>query len=755
MANIYKSLIKINDSEKQLICIYDNKKKSEKKKESEIPIHSIQIIDRSGSMRNDICQLIEDVKLTIKNLNECDFYSIIYFSGCGQFKTILKCVPAVKENIASSFGILDSIKSTLGMTCFSESIEESGKIIESFSNVCNNFSVTLFTDGRPVTDDWTKEEEYKRVNELLEKLSGNIISFNTIGYGNYCDEKTLESWAMSSDFGEFIHSSDIKEYHDIFNGNLKRDKSLDSDPIEFKILNFQGKQFYYSTSNSVFLMKSFCKFKYSDSKINQFIVILDKNENLEFELNGIKYNSNDVKSSIKESWIESILYKIAYSEYCYGDKNICKNILLKNVGDKYLIDKQILSYSPDEISRFKKHFKDIIFYHTTYRNPGTCNSSYLPDKNANCVLDFLIYLSNESNVGFAIPNDYNRIGFKYTDNFNMFEMNSSPCKGYDIVKLSDVVFNQKNLNVSLKTRIYGYVSVNPIQAKKVGFEDSHINCSIFRTFNVIKDGFLNMNSITIVSNSDVYNDIVNNFNFDNDVISIVDKYKNDIEERIVYSINLEKLPIINESYINLNIDEIVNICEEIEVLKAKIKLSKFLKVQNKNSSEFKNLTPEQNELLKEYGLSSYSNGDIIYNGIDVHKNESDKSNCDYYYSRVFEFQLKGFGSLSQIGHDPIDNKLYLSKNNQRKDRYLNMILYAYNNNALSEDKLNLSDLEQELKYKRNSLCCNKISRALTGNLFNLDDSVEENGVYQYSGESRIFKDELILNVKNSYCKVYY
>ena len=144
--NYYQSTINLHGKEQSIMLLdprYDFNNNQSVKISN---YHHIQIIDRSGSMYSYIDELIDNIQETISILNPDDLLSIIWFSGPGEFRTLIKGAKKTDNLIP----LLDSIRSTVSTTCFSEPLMEAEKIIEELAQLCPNFSLTLFTDGCPV-----------------------------------------------------------------------------------------------------------------------------------------------------------------------------------------------------------------------------------------------------------------------------------------------------------------------------------------------------------------------------------------------------------------------------------------------------------------------------------------------------------------------------------------------------------------------------------------------------------------------------
>jgi hypothetical protein len=121
-------------------------------------------------MHSNIDELIENVKQTIDYMDDNDFVTVIWFASEGQFATLVK---AAKKDESIKL-LLDSIKSTLGCTCFSDPLKEVKKVIDETSIICNNFNITLFTDGEPVTS-WSEAEEEMKIFAALNEYKDNVI----------------------------------------------------------------------------------------------------------------------------------------------------------------------------------------------------------------------------------------------------------------------------------------------------------------------------------------------------------------------------------------------------------------------------------------------------------------------------------------------------------------------------------------------------------------------------------------------------
>ncbi|MCK5020676.1 MAG: VWA domain-containing protein, partial [Candidatus Peribacteraceae bacterium] len=238
-------------------------------------VHHIMLLDRSHSMHYEINGLIDDVKKSFESIGDEDYLSIIWFSSPGQFKTVIK--GAKKTDDIKK--LLDSMRSTIGTTCFSDPLKEAESIIDDLAAICGNILVTLFTDGNPVVP-WTITEEKKRVFESIGRLNGKVIGVNTIGYGHYYDRNFLQEVADETEFGMFRHSNQITQFHPLFMKNYESVTEMTGMAIDVKC---EGAEFMYLGSKIAKLSKEL-SLSSSDSKRSTLFIVSKTAPN--FELNG-------------------------------------------------------------------------------------------------------------------------------------------------------------------------------------------------------------------------------------------------------------------------------------------------------------------------------------------------------------------------------------------------------------------------------------------------------------------------------------
>jgi hypothetical protein len=455
----------------------------------------------------------------------------------------------------------------------------------------------------------------------------------------------------STIYGRFNHSDKITDYSKIYSHNFSNIRGLVNSPLE---IHAKGAEsiLYLNRRTSKFVSGE--DFYLPTLNKDQKILIIypegyDKNNiDLTKKINSstlTKVSNDDIRDvdRLNIATMYNIYYTLAYEYYYLNMRRESLNILANNVLDKNLIDSHINAFSRDEVADHLKKLHESAFGVKSKRNKLTASKNYIPDEKAYCLIDLLRSLAqcpaNKFKPDFK---NYNKIGRKTTDQFNLFN------RKVDIpveASFSDLVFNKSNLNISIRCIIPGFVKINPKQASKVGL-DTVIDSKIYRTYTIIKDGNLNMDKMECLITGNVLNE-VNSSN--TDVIANCRK----VPENNMYDVvfDLTKLPIINASYENsvndLNVlGDIVynNFRLEVaqKVLNYRIKSYEDMHKEVTYSSEMHKFTPEQIKILEEHGLNSR----LEYVGVD--NKTADKNESDYYLARSLEFYIKGNSSIPPI-----------------------------------------------------------------------------------------------------------
>lgn len=751
--SIQKSTINIGGAEKIVICINYKEDGTTTENVSVDSLHHIHILDRSGSMSNSIDQLINNVQKTVDSINDEDILTIIWFSGSGQNRTVIKGAKKFEQLNK----ILDSLRSVVGCTCFSESLKEVNIILDEIGSIAP-VSVTLFTDGNPVVP-WNQQEEERRCYTELEKMKGRILAFNTIGYGYHYNQDMLKGFSATSEFGEFIHSSKIDDYLSIFNHNFQKVSDAVCESIE--ILSQMGANEIVYLNRNFTKMNSGGEFYLSriDKRKNQFFIIGD-DDSFSFNINTEQYKSNEIKTNLQPASLTNFYYAQTYNLYYQGKRKDSLDILANNLHDKALIDSHMSSFTYDECASHIKKLEAAVFDNSKRMIDGVAPKNYIPAEDAFCVLDILNYLQS-SGESFYVPfskniKEYSRIGKKTEESINYFTWTDKEI----IAPFSNFVFNKEHMNLSIRMVIPGIVTFNPKRAKALNMPLT-MDSIIYRNHTIIKDGNLNIKKFEALLSDKDYTLCHTNGVVDYDIgYSNFQNEKGETIHRCI--INLEGLPIINRTYINntKSIDDIFNDVVKIAQLEARQKIIGYYldkvdeKAVLKKIDKLADYNVEQIAFLEEHGL----NRNLEYQGVG--KTQKSKDECDSYQSRTMEFYLAGFSTWPKV--DELLSRLNEGKKltaslEVMRQQYENLqytldskkVLLEKVNAALRDALIEENETnKKELNRLRNELAIMKIAKLLTGDWFE-ELKVDDKGNYFYE------KDGYKMIAKTSYTTEYF
>jgi hypothetical protein len=633
----YKSLVTIGKEDKVVVAVNWKQDEQEVKEATVDRLHHIHVLDRSYSMSGHLRQLIENVKETHTAMADNDLISVVWFSGEGQGDILLK--GASKSQDVDT--LLDTIKHPVGTTCFSEPLAKVNTIIDDLSAICSNFSVTFFTDGETVTRHSEQEEE-QRIFAQLGNMKDRIMAFNTIGYGYYYNQDLLQRMADTSMFGKMIHSSQINDYKDIWTHTYSVLADMVMEKVVVDTTRDTKAEVLYLSSKTTKLGEGFMELGFLDKTKNQFFIVLDPSAK-SFFFNDKEYAVDDIKGKVPTPTLKNFFYALAYEFYYAGRTDEALDILAYNVKDKYAVDTHLKSFTADERATFQKELRNFIFKNKTRLKDGEAPEGYVPSDDAFSVMDLLKLLAKGDNYYVPVK-DYNRIGLKVTDEFNLFKANEN-----EEVKapFDEFVFNQQHLNLSIRYMVNGKVKLNPIQAKQVGL-DTEVDSRIYRNQTIIKDGNLNVPKFFAyigIGTHAIISQLIKDGKAPEGLMRNIGT-----AQGLMVEFDLTTIPVINRQYSKKSdgIDTVKEVVEKIENLKAQQKVYKFYlgkqTVVNPAEKAFQtnDFTTDQIDVLKQHGLNSK----LDYQGID--NKTAEKNEDDFYLSRALEMKLKGWSSLPKV-----------------------------------------------------------------------------------------------------------
>lgn len=184
----------------------------------EAALNHIVILDCSGSMWNDLPRIREQLKKRIpKLLKKDDTLSIIWFSGRGQFGTLVEAEPvATLTELQEVHRAIDRYIQSVGLTGFKEPLLEAKKLVERVGKKNKNpFAVVFLSDG--YDNQWSRGEILKAVEDVAPAIS----SMTCVEYGYYADRPLLTAMAEKAG-GTLLFAEDFDKYAPTFEGALQR-----------------------------------------------------------------------------------------------------------------------------------------------------------------------------------------------------------------------------------------------------------------------------------------------------------------------------------------------------------------------------------------------------------------------------------------------------------------------------------------------------------------------------------------------------
>lgn len=654
---------------------------------AEITNH-IWIYDRSGSMYGLLGKLTEDLVNRAKQIPVGDTITLGWFSSEGQYNFILKGFK-VSEN--RDYALLEQAilqnSSTVGLTCFSEILDNTATILQDLSIFSKRFAVCFFTDGYPVVSDYQREIDniFKAINAIRGSITGSLL----VGYGNYYN-KTLMVQMTEALGGTLIHSSNLPTFSIGLSEFIKNVQDV-SDKIRIKvdanpddiIFGINGTDInIYSIDAEGYVL--FTPTKTKGRGKNYIYTLTSKNPQDADLIKLTKANTG------KNTKIESFIKGIYASAYILVQKTRTDEALevLGLLGDKALIDIVANAFTNEEYGTAERRIANAM-KSSAKRFINGRDLNYLPKKDAFCVLDALDILF-EDNDAYLYPQhksfQYKRIGVPSVpkEGFPVFEPESGvKCK------FPNLVWNEKRLNLSVLVNIPGKIKLKR-NYKKKDFTKNTFPTFVWRNYALVKDGFLNVECLPVSLSRQSFKTLQAE-----GAISRSSTYI----PGAVFEVCLNTLPIMNRAIAEGKTsakDLFRKIYRQLE-LKAEMKTLKFLKNSiepekpQKITGAFIGLSKEQIEYLAQLGATS--------NGFhpQVEKVEA----TDFYYAKEFSIKMKGLSSLPKI--DAVQTKLDAQKKLTASDQLIVAALNSFENVKSLSDVKKLNWLDARMKDIQKSL----------------------------------------------------
>lgn len=682
-------------------------------------LNHIWIFDRSGSMGNVLNGLVDDLIQKSKQLQIGDILSVGWFSGEGQYRFVLKGFKIADD---SDYKLLEDtfkkLRTTVGMTCFSEILYDTKSVVEELAVFDAEFSLMFLTDGYPVVNNYKKE--MTNIFDAISQIQGKISSSVLVGYGNYYNKELMSQMAEAFG-GSLIHSDEILTFSEDFTTYIESARTVGSKVI----LELNGPILYpFSISEKNVNIYSVVDGKISFSKSK-------KKEDLLYYFTVDADGIEEIKS-VEETDIKLVraLYASAFVLSSKTKTDLALEVLAK-LGDVALIDGVVNAFTNEEYGRVENNIRKALNSKKARFLKGR-NTNYLPDENATCIVDIADILmktedDEEQTLFYPYHPDfrYERIGLKQFQvdksiKFESFEKNPG-------VKIDDLAWHDTMLNLSFKIRIPGKINL-PEKASEFGLANEYKTFK-WRNYTLVKDGFLNMKTIFIKPSPSVSKALV----------EIAQKEDKKFLEDVgggIYKFDLSVFPVMNRGMAkNSNsATALCKACDQELDLEAKLKVLKNYKSDlEERVTKESLLSKEAEEFLKEIGIAD--------DGSFKPATETDPP-LDYYDAKEFAVAIKNFSNLPSL--NAVRKKLETIKNDTKgKAKFTDSegLLYKHmsaineafkkiegDSVKLAYVKQQIVDAKKELKSVRTKIQRTKFAILLGKKSFVEFESREENSL---------------------------
>jgi len=527
---ISKDLFLVNQTQDQT---------TEAPKAVEAPTNHLVVIDCSGSMYSDLPKIREQLKKKLpKLLKEKDTISIIWFSGRGQFGTLLEAEPvATLTDLKQVEQAIDRWIKPQGLTGFKEPLEEAAKVVERVSKKSPGSVASLFFMSDGHDNQWARADILKTV----EKAASGFTSATIVEYGYYADRNLLSAMAEKSG-GAHIFAEDFDRYAPAFELAMQK-KQSGAPRVEVTIQGDPIGGFVYALSDGDLITYSVEGGKATLPKDLQEFAYLSPTQ-----LGIMEGDLTDIaKGTIKGEGANASL-GLAYAAVSLFAVRMKPNVvypLLKSLGDVNLIERFSTCYGKQKYSEFQETAQKAAL--GTGRFEKGYDPTRVPREDAFTVLDVLQLLAGDDQNRVLLDHPdfkYSKIGRGRVDASDQlteaeqeeitkltqklaseksgtkiaeisaqiaaitankapalkFEADPAP-DGYPI---SSLTFNEDRPNVSFLVRKSGTVDLSSRMSPP---NDAILNLAvpfpvtfptnIFRNYAVIKDGLVNIEKLPV------------------------------------------------------------------------------------------------------------------------------------------------------------------------------------------------------------------------------------------------------------------
>lgn len=641
----------------------------------EVPTNHFLVIDCSGSMGYDLPKVREQLKRKLpKLLKEQDTVSIIWFSGKGQFGTLLEAEPvATLADLKSVEQAIDRWLKPNGLTGFTEPLQESVKVVARVSKARPGSVASLFF----MSDGCDNQGTRAGILQAMEQVSNGFASTTVVEYGYYADRALLSAMAEKAG-GSHIFAEDFDRYSPAFEAVLQK-KQTGAKKVEVKIEGDPIGGFVFALGTDELTTYSVDAGKVAVPEDLREISYLSPTQIGIHEggLEGLALGT--VRGASAEKSLSN-----AYAAISLFAVRMKPNVvypLLASLGDASFIDQFANCFGKQKYSEFQARAQRAVS-HKDERFTAGYDANRVPRDDAFTVLDVLNLLASDDNNRVLLDHPefkYSKIGRGRIDAGEQltaeeleeirtlsaemattkkaarvteitqriaaitaskpaalkFVADESP-DGYPI---SSLTFNEDRPNVSFLVRKTGTVDLTSRDSKP-GTVPGQFPTFVFRNYAAIKDGLVNIDKLPVKVTSETLTKLID----EKAVTAPVGGFSTLSGELTEVVLDLRALPVINRKMVkDVSAKQFFETQHQLLVAQAEQKVynsySKELLPTKKSAGFEEKYGTDSATWLKDQGFTDYS-------GFSPKAVVAEST--DFYVGKELKVSLKGYSKLPSL-----------------------------------------------------------------------------------------------------------
>lgn len=317
--------------------------------------HSIIIIDRSGSMYDEIEQLKEYLLklLTLDEyLNSKLVVTLISYSSFGDVKCHFQRIPItqIMENNSIYQQEIKSI-SVNGNTCISQSLDIAKSLVTEFAQEetkAEFTAITLHTDG--FANDPNYISECRNIEQIVHQLNQYNVMINTISYSDNADFKLLTKLANLAS-GKCVQANNLKQVYD----SLYQSNKLLNSHVIYNLKEPLESEYNYQ----VFVSHTSKKIIGSQHTLN-IKGLRAKEDAIVYKYRQVSAEAYQNSQNIPIQQTHESVFAFAKANLAQGNLNLAKYALFSSLDDT-LIQKHYQALTNAQIMNFSQDIEAVIF----------------------------------------------------------------------------------------------------------------------------------------------------------------------------------------------------------------------------------------------------------------------------------------------------------------------------------------------------------------------------------------------------------